>query len=67
MVKQSKKLFEKVLSYIVTISDLPDVTRSEILKECEVTAEQYENALGYVEKGLCIIQTKTMRSKHWAI
>ena len=33
MVKQSKKLFEKVLSHIVTISDLSDVAQSEILKE----------------------------------
>ena len=34
IVKQSKKLIEKVLSFIVTISDLPDVTLSEILEEC---------------------------------
>ena len=41
IVKQSKKPIEKVLSYIVTISDLSDVT----LSECRVTAEQYDNAL----------------------
>ena len=31
IVNQSKKLIEKVLSYIVTISDLSDVTLSQIL------------------------------------
>ena len=50
IVNQSKKLIEKVLSYIVTISDLSDVTLSQILEECGVTAEQYDNALGCVEK-----------------
>ena len=50
IVSQSKKLIEKVLSYIVTISDLSDVTLSQILEECGVTAEQYDNALGCVEK-----------------
>ena len=39
IVNQSKKLIEKVLSYIVTISDLSDVTLSQILEECGVTAE----------------------------
>ena len=33
IVKQSRKLIDKVLSYIITISDLPDVTLSEILQE----------------------------------
>ena len=55
IVNQSKKLNEKVLSYIVTISGLSDVTLSQILEECGVTAEQYDNALGCVEKGLYII------------
>ena len=32
IVNQSKKLIEKVLSYILTISDLSDVTLSQILK-----------------------------------
>ena len=50
IVNQSKKLIEKVLSYIVTISDLSDVTLSKILEECGVTGEQYDNALGCVEK-----------------
>ena len=50
IVKQSKKLIEKVLSYIVAISNLSDVTLSEILEDCGVTAEQYDNALGCVEK-----------------
>ena len=45
-----KKNIEKVFSYIVTISDQSDVTLSEILEECGVTAEQYDIALGYVEK-----------------
>ena len=49
LVKESKKLIEKVLSYIVTVSDLSAIL-SEILEECGVTAEQYDSALGYVEK-----------------
>ena len=32
IIKQSRKLIHKVLSYIVTISDLSDVTLSEILE-----------------------------------
>ena len=55
IVNQSKKLIKKVLSYIVTISDLPDVTLSQILGECGVTAEQYDNALGCVEKKISIL------------
>ena len=45
IVKQRKKLIEKVLSYIVTVSDLSDVTLSEILEEYGATADQYDNAL----------------------
>ena len=37
-VKQCKKVIEKVLSYIAAISDLSDVTQSEILEKCGVTA-----------------------------
>ena len=50
MLKQRKKLIEKLLSYIVAMSDQSGVTQSEILIKCGVTAEQYENALGCVEK-----------------
>ena len=50
IVKQSKKLIDKVLSYIITISDLSDVTVSEILEDYGVAAKQYDNALGCVEK-----------------
>ena len=50
IVKQRKKLIEKVLSYIVTVSDLSDVTLSEILEEYGATADQYDNALWCVEK-----------------
>ena len=55
IVKQSKKLIDKVLFYIVTISDVSDVTLSEILGECGVTTEQYDNALGCVEKKVSIL------------
>ena len=34
IVKESKKLIDKVLSCIVTISDLSDVILSEILEDC---------------------------------
>ena len=49
-VKQSRKPIEKVLSYIVTINDLSDVTQSEILGDCGVTVEQCANALGCLGK-----------------
>ena len=39
IVKHSKRLIDKVLSYIITRSDLSDVTLSEILEECGVTEE----------------------------
>lgn len=47
--KAGKVLIEKVFSYI-TINDLSDVTQSELLEECGVTAEQDANALVCVEK-----------------
>ena len=47
IIKQSKKLTEKVLSYIVT--------KILLQKECVVTAEQYNNALGCVEKQVSIL------------
>ena len=51
IVKESKNLIDKVLSYIVTTSHPSDATTlSEVLEECGVTAEQYDNALGFVEK-----------------
>ena len=49
-VKSSKKLIEKVLSYIVKIDDLSYVTQSEILGKCGVTEEQYNSALTCLEK-----------------
>ena len=55
IVSQSKKIIEKVLSYIVTISDLSHITLSQILEECGVTAEQYDSALGCVEKKVSIL------------
>ena len=36
------------------MSDLSDVTLSEIVEECGVTPEQYDNALGCVEKKVSI-------------
>ena len=56
IVKRSRKLIDKVLSYIVTINYLSDVILSEILEECGVTPKQYDNALRCVEKiGLNIL------------
>ena len=49
-IEQSKKITDKLLSYIIVISDLSDVTLSEILEECGVTAEQYSNTLRCVKK-----------------
>ena len=42
-------------SYIVTISDLSDVTLSQILEECGVRAEQYDNARGCEEKKVSML------------
>ena len=50
IVKQNKKFIDKVLSYIITISDLSHFILSEILEECGATVEQYDNPLGRVEK-----------------
>ena len=55
IVNQSEKLVEKVLFYISTISDLSDVTLSQILQECGVTAEHYDNALESMEKKVSIL------------
>ena len=46
----SKKLLEKVLSYIVKIDDLSNITQTELLAMCGVTKEEYCNALRCVEK-----------------
>ena len=43
-----------MFSYIVAISNLSNVTLSELLEECGVTAEQYGNALGCVGKKFSI-------------
>ena len=48
-VKHCRKLIDKVLSCIDTISNLSNVTLTNFV-ECGVTAEQYANALGCVEK-----------------
>ena len=50
ILKQTKELSDRLIFYVLTISYLSDVTQSEILEECEVTAEQYGNALECVEK-----------------
>ena len=63
IVKQNKKLIDKVLSYIVTISTLFDVTLSDILNEWGVTAEQYDNSLGCVEKQVSILYKR----KAWEV
>ena len=51
IVKQSKKLIDIVL----TISDVSDVTLSEILEECGFTAEQNDTALTCLVKKVCIL------------
>ena len=33
IVKQSKTIYDKALSYIITINDLPDVTLAKILED----------------------------------
>ena len=52
-VKQSKKLIDKVISYIVAINYLFDMTLSEILENSGVTEEQYNNAVECVGKQVC--------------
>ena len=55
IVNLKKKVIEKVHSYIVTISDLSDVTLPQISEGFGVTAEQYDNALGCVEKKVLLL------------
>lgn len=50
ILKHSKNFIDKVLFYIIIISDLSYVILSEILEQCGVTEEQYNNALGCVKK-----------------
>ena len=38
IIKQGKKLIQKILYYIVAISDMSDFTQSVIFEECGVTA-----------------------------
>ena len=40
---------------IEKISDLSNVTQSEISEECGVTAEPYDNTLGCVEKKVSVL------------
>ena len=61
IVNQSKELIKKVLFYIVTISDLSDVTLSQILEECGVSEEQYDYALGCVEKTVSVLYKRKPR------
>ena len=61
IVNQSKKLIKKVLFYVVTISDLSDVTLSQILEECGATEEQYDYALGCVEKTVSVLYKRKPR------
>ena len=51
----SKKPIQKLLSYILTINYMFDVTQSEIWKDCEVTADQHDNTLGWVEEKVSIL------------
>ena len=53
IVNQSKKRIQKVPSCMVAISDLSDVTLLTL--ECGVTAEQFDNALGCLEKKVSIL------------
>ena len=55
VVKKSKKLINKVLSYIVKIGDLSNITQTEILEKCGVTEEEYHYALGCAEKKISIV------------
>ena len=55
ILKYSKKLIKKVLSFVVTMNDMSDVPLSEILEESGVTAEHCDYALGCVEKKISIL------------
>ena len=60
IVKQSKKLIEKVLVKFVMIIELSDITQPKLLEEYGVAAEQYANVIGCVEKRLYLREMKTM-------
>ena len=57
-VKSSKKLTEKVLSYIVKLDDLLHVIQSGSLGKCGVTEEQYNSALSCLEKKVSVYINK---------
>ena len=60
-IKESKKIIQKLLSYIVTINHMSDVTQSEISRECVVTAENCDNALGFVGKKFSMLYKRKPR------
>ena len=52
---KSNKLLDKVLSCIVQIGDLSNVTEKELLEMCRISEDEYYNALEYVQKKVSII------------
>ena len=55
VVQESKKILDKVLLQITQIDNLSDVTVGEILDMCDITEEQYDEALQNMQKKLCIV------------
>ena len=49
---ESKKILDKILSKIVQIDDLSNVTVKDLLEICEVSEAVYYDALKYVQKKL---------------
>ena len=50
-----KKLVDKVLSNVIQINDLSNVTEAEVLELSDVSADEYYNALKYIQVKVSII------------
>ena len=61
--KQSKKIVDKVLTEINGLSDLSDVTLEDILKSCDLSETEYNNALENMEKKDSIIYKRRVCEK----
>ena len=61
--KESKKIVDKVLIEINGLSDLSDVTLEDILKSCDLSETEYNNALEDMQKKDSIIYKRRLCEK----
>ena len=53
--KEKKKVLDKVLLYISDETDLSDVSIKDILSECDISEDDYYDALEYVQKEVAVV------------